>query len=308
MKKQLLSLLVGVSVATMMNAQAYIPNAGFETWQQYLGEPQEPQGWISPNIFASPAYNPANPTVATAAGSPDNYQGTYSCKIVTKTLVQNPDTNNIPNTSGYVLTGQFSISAPNIRPGYATAQRPATFTYYAKYSPVNTDTAWAIVTLTHWNTSTNMRDTIGWGLDYIPSAIAAYTMRTFSINYLQTTAPDTCTIWFSSSSFNTPQVNSTFFVDALSFTGFVGINESATNNGVDVYPNPSDNITNFDVTDNSAVEVVVYDMTGRDVKKTSIVNKHAQLNSYTLPAGMYSYAIINKNGEELNRGKFSVTQ
>ncbi|HTL82204.1 MAG TPA: T9SS type A sorting domain-containing protein [Bacteroidia bacterium] len=308
MKKQILSIIAGLTVVSGLFGQAAIPNSGFEVWQQYFGEPQEPQGWISPNIFASTFYNPNNPTIATAAGTPDNYQGTYSCRIETKTLVQNPDTNTIPNTSGYVLTGSFSIAAPNIRPGYATQQRPQTLTYYAKYAPMNTDTGWAMVLLSHWNTSTNMRDTIGWGFDFMPLAVPAYTQRTITMTYFSPNAPDTCIIWFSSSSSVSPNVGSVLFVDALSFTGFVGMDEATNATNVDVYPNPSNAVTNFDVSGNDAFEVAAYDMTGREVKRVSIVNKHAELDSYQLAAGTYTYTILSKDGEVLTRGKFSVTE
>lgn len=306
MKKQILSLIAGMSLVAGLSAQAFIPNSGFETWGQTVGEPQQPQGWISLNLFASPLFNASNPTFVTAAGTPDNYQGTYSCRIETKTLVQNPDTNTIPWTSGYVMTGAFSLSTPYIRPGYATQQRPQTFTYYAKYSPVASDSAWALVMLTHWNGST--RDTIGWGYDLMPTAVASYTQRNINMTYLSPNAPDTCLIWFSASSLVTPQVGSVLWVDALSFTGFVGMDEATNTSDVSVYPNPSNNVTFFDVTGNDAIEVVAYDMTGREVKRTPIVNKHAELSAYQLSVGTYTYTILNNAGEVMSRGKFSISE
>ncbi|GAB4132473.1 MAG: hypothetical protein Fur0041_03820 [Bacteroidia bacterium] len=291
-----------------MQAQQFIPNAGFESWGATAGEPQQPQGWISGNLFASPLFNAGNPTFVSAAGAPDNYQGNYSLKIETKTLVQNPDTNTIPNTFGYCMTGTFSLASPYIRPGYAFTSRPMTFSYYTKYTPVNGDTAYCWVVLTKWNGS--FRDTIAVGGDYLPSAVSSYTLRTVNLVYNTAQAnafPDSCLIWFSSSGEN-PQVGSKLFVDALAFTGYVGINDKNILNGVDVYPNPSSSFTYVDVNTDAAKEVVVFDMSGREVGRYNFDNKKAKIDSWAMAAGVYTYAILNNEKEVMNRGKFSVAK
>ena len=98
------------------------------------------------------------------------------------------------------------------------------------------------------------------------------------------------------------------YVDALGFSGYNSINETSQNNGVDVYPNPSSTITNFDVVSENANEVVIYDMTGREVNRLKIDNKKAQLNSYAMAEGVYTYSILTKENEVLSRGKFAVAQ
>lgn len=313
MKKQILSLLAVAAVSIGAYAQAYIPEAGFETWSSTgFGVPNQPNGWISGNIFNN-AFMTQNAGIVfcSAAGSPDNYQGTYSMRLETKTLAYNPDTNNFPNTFGYCVTGTVLAQSPYLRPGYPTQQRPVSLSYAAKYAPVGVDTGSCVVVLTHWNTVSGTRDTVAYGYDFMPLAVSAYTVRTVTLVYDPTyinTFPDTAAIWFNSSSYFTPNVGSVLFVDALAFSGYVGVNENEFNAGVNVYPNPSSTFTTFDVTADNANQVVVYDMTGRQVTSVSIVNKKATVDTYSLATGVYTYSIISKDAEVLSRGKFTVAE
>lgn len=311
MKKQLLTALAAATVSMTAMAQAYIPNAGFETWASQLGEDQQPTGWVSYNVFTASLIDPSNQnqTSVTQAGAPDNYQGTYSAKIETVSLAVNPDATTIPNTAGILMTGTVAFSSPYLRPGYATQQRPMTFSYATKYTPANGDSAFCLVALTHWNSATSTRDTVAFGYDLLPNAIAAYSVRTITLTYLQANMfPDTAAIFFSASTTTNPQVGSALWVDALSFTGYVGIDEHNAAAGVDVYPNPSNNVTNFDVVDANAAFVVAYDMTGREVKRTMIYNKKGSMDVQDLSTGAYTYTILDKEGNVMSRGKFSVTE
>jgi hypothetical protein len=312
MKKQVLSLFAVAALVLTASAQ-YIPNAGFETWSSSVGEDQQPTGWVSYNVFTASLIDPGNtnPTSVTQAPAPNNYQGTYSAKITTVTLVTNPAPTTIPSTGGFLMAGNVSFVSPYIHAGYDFTSRPTTFTYAAKYTPVGTDTAFAFVLLTKWNTSTMSRDTVAAGVDFLPVAVSAYQARTVNMVFdaaLSAVFPDTAQILFSASSGIAPQVGSALWVDALAFSGYNGINESSVDNGVDVYPNPSSNITNFDVISEEAYQVVVFDMTGREVNRLMITNKNAKLNSYLLPTGVYTYSVISAENEVLSRGKFAVAQ
>jgi hypothetical protein len=310
MKKQVLSLFAIAALAVSASAQ-YIPNAGFETWSSSIGEDQQPTGWVSYNIFTAPAIDPtnSNPTSVTQAGSPDNYQGTYSAKITTIDLVTNPASTTIPNRGGILMAGYVSFVSPYLHAGYQFASRPTTLTYAAKYTPNGVDTAYCTVLLTHWNGTS--RDTVAAGLDFLPAAVPSYVVRNVNLVFdaaFSTTTPDSAQILFSASSPIAPQAGSILFVDALAFSGFNGIEEANAGNGVNVYPNPSSTITNFDVIADNAYEVVVNDMTGREVNRMTITNKNAKLDSYLLAEGVYTYSVITKENEVLSRGKFSVAQ
>lgn len=311
MKKQVLTLFAFAAVCSTAMAQAFIPNPGFENWGSSFGEDQQPTSWISYNIFTAPLIDAGNTNSAsvTQAGSPDNYQGNYSAKITTVTLVTNPDANNIPYTAGILMAGAVSFSSPYMLSGYVSQQRPMTFSYAAKYTPNGTDTASCIVALTKWNGSS--RDTIAWGLDYMPTAVSSYTVRTINLVYnaaFNNTFPDTCAILFGASSYISPSAGSALWVDALSFTGYVGVDEINAANGVSIYPNPSNDVTYFDFISEEASAIAVYDMTGREVSRVNVNNKRAAVNSWEMTAGVYTYAVLNKEGNVTSRGKFSVTE
>lgn len=309
MKKILLSTVAVAALALASNAQAFIPNAGFESWGTTAGEDIQPSGWISYNIFTFSLFETsgANPTSVTQAGSPDNYAGNYSAKITTVSLVSNPDAATIPNTAGALFTGAVAFSTPYMFPGYASQQRPAAMSYYTKYTPMSGDTAFALVAVTHWNGAS--RDTIAYGFDYIDFAITAYQQRSITLTYDAAFAgvfPDTISIMFSASSFNNPIAGSALWVDEVAFTGYVGMEDHTQNNGVFVYPNPSSSVTEFDVTTDNASEVIVYDMTGREVTRENFNGRAARVQSAELANGSYTYSIISFEGEVMSRGQFGV--
>ncbi|HET6989780.1 MAG TPA: T9SS type A sorting domain-containing protein [Bacteroidia bacterium] len=311
MKKTLLSIFAIAALAISASAQLYIPNSGMETWASSVGEDQQPTGWVSYNVFTAPILDPSNtnPTSVTQAPSPNNYQGTYSAKIVTIDLVTNPSSTTIPNRGGFLMAGSISFVSPYLYSGYQFTSRPTTFSYAAKYTPSGVDTAMCLVALTHWNGTS--RDTVAAAFDYLPVAIGSYQVRTVNLIYnvaLNNTFPDTAIIYFSASSLIAPQAGSALWVDALSLSGYNGVNENSLSAGVDVYPNPSSTITNFDVVSADAYEVVIYDMTGREVNRTAIHNKTAQVPSYDMTQGIYTYSIVTKENNVLSRGKFAVAQ
>jgi hypothetical protein len=309
MKKILLSTVAVAALALAGNAQTYIPNSGFESWGTTAGEDIQPTGWISYNVFTFSLFETsgANPTSVTQAGTPDNYQGNYSAKITTVDLVSNPSPTDIPNRAGVLYTGAVQFTSPYLFPGYGSQQRPASLSYYAKYSPVNSDSAYCAVVITHWNGSG--RDTIAYGIDGMTGTTSTYTMRTVALVYdpaFVNTIPDSISIGFSSSSIMNPQPGSALYIDALAFTGYVGVDEINANSGVSVYPNPSATMTQFDVTGDNAAQVVVFDMTGREVARENFNGKVARVNTAELANGSYTYSIIGNEAEVVNRGQFSV--
>jgi len=179
--------------------------------------------------------------------------------------------------------------------------------YFAKYTPVGVDSAFCVVLITHWNGST--RDTVAYGVDFMHVAVPSYQQRNVAMTYFPAqvnTIPDTISITFSASSFYNPQVGSALWVDAVSFAGYVGMEENNINNGVSVYPNPSATITQFDVTGDNASQVIVHDMTGREVRRENFNGKVARVNSAELADGAYTYTIVDSEQQVLSRGQFAV--
>lgn len=316
MKKSTL-LIAAVSLSTMLaHAQAVVPNGDMELWGQVLNSPEEPTNWVTSNTFANPLLtfpNPnPNPTSVFKAPSPNNYQGTYAMKIVTVDLAYNPDTATVPNRLGVAQLGSVTTTSPYLLDGRAYTSRPATVGYYAKYAPSGTDTAVAIALLTRWNSTTVSRDTIAFGFDYIPSALASYASRTINLDYAtynNNNFPDTLHILFSSSTFFTPQAGSTFYVDAVTVSGWVGMPENSdAANKVSVFPNPASSEVKFMINSDKASKIEVIDALGRTVKTLTIDNHKAVEQLYNYAAGMYTYTVLDAQNAVLNRGKFSVVK
>lgn len=317
MKKITITLSALFITAAAAFAQAPLPNGDFETWAQLFGSPEEPTNWVTANTFANPLLtfpNPnPNPTSVFKEIAPNQYQGSFSCKITTVDLLYNPDPVNIPNRIGACILGTV-VTTPSfdIIEGKPYASRPATFTYYAKYVPSGTDTAFCYTTLTRWNTTTMQRETIAEGADMISGTMSSYSMRTITYDYASfnnANFPDTLTMLFSSSSGTAPQSGSVYTIDAGTFSGWVGVDEaSAAAKNVKVFPNPTSNEVNFTIASDKAAKVEITDMTGRTVKVVEVTNHKAKEMTHNYANGMYNYTILDENNAVITRGKFTVVK
>jgi hypothetical protein len=171
------------------------------------------------------------------------------------------------------------------------------------------DSGFVFAALTHWNGLS--RDTLAWAVSTVYSATSwtqGSTNFYYNPLYPNTLFPDTAIIIASATDDNYPRPGSKLWIDDLGFSGWVGVNEFAADNSVSVYPNPSSSVTNFEVSDANAYEVVIYDMTGREVKRQDILSNKVSIDSYSLTPGVYTYSILTKENAVLSRGKFNVAE
>ncbi|TND08232.1 MAG: hypothetical protein FD123_2487 [Bacteroidetes bacterium] len=311
MKKTLLTVTAFAAVIGSTFGQAPITNNNMETWGSTIGEPVQPTGYISANIFKNSFVDPNNPTSVSQEVAPNNYQGTYSARLETVVLLTNPDPASIPDTLGALSLGTVTV-LPSIvvHNGGAYTHRPQILSYYAKYAPMPGDTGWCWVELTKWNGAG--RDIIAAGFDYMTTAVPTYSLRTVTMVYdvaFQNATPDTISVIFSASSTYTPQVGSVMHIDAISVTGWNGVDDHAfVNNVVNAFPNPASTEMTFEVTAATAKTIEVYDVAGRQVDEITIENKEAKLAAWKMAGGMYTYAIFDENRNVMNRGKFNVVK
>ena len=75
---------------------------------------------------------------------------------------------------------------------------------------------------------------------------------------------------------------------------------------INVYPNPSDAVTNFaiDFSENSAAQIEVFDVTGKQVYSKNVSSLFTAFNLEQLSAGMYT--VIVTQGNKVNARKFIV--
>ena len=192
---------------------------------------------------------------------------------------------------------------------------PASVTYYVKGTVIAGDSAPTIVLLTKWNTTTNKRDTIGGGGDYVNSSVnsSTYTAHTFSLVYPNASlgTPDTMLYIITSSvkTSGSATIGTSITVDDISFAGNeAGISSHTAQNTVIAYPNPAVNQITLASTSEKAKFAAVYDLTGRMVGKYDMLNKQAIVDLNAFQNGMYIYVITDEANHTLANSKFSVSK
>lgn len=313
MKKLFLSL--SLSCAAVC-AFAQTPTWNFEGWTG-SGPVIEPIGWVSGNVLTM---IPGNKQSVFQAIAPDIHGGTYAMKIVTVDVVINPDPTTTPDPIGFVATGSFS--GVTLKGGFPYTVRPASAELWYKYAPSGVDTASFFMWLTKWNATTVSRDTIAWGYWKTSATVSAFTNTgplTLVYNAaFPTTLPDTAGVIFSatgSGCLTCGNIGSTLWVDDITFSGWNGINEHPSSNGVIVFPNPANEYVTIIADVYDASSVIAYDVTGKIISSTAlkqtmsgISRKEGVINTSTFSAGLYSYAVFDARGNTLRNGKFNVVR
>jgi hypothetical protein len=308
MKKLVFTLIVmGSSVAGFAQA----PTMDFESWSG-----NNPSGWVSANAIMLLG-NPQSVFKETIAANV--HGGANSMKIVTVTLTNNPDPAAIPNPMGVAFPGVVNLSPLSLKDGYQYSGRPTTANFWYKYAPVGADSASCFIMLSKWNTS---RDTIAVGGWILNAAASSYAQATINLTYdaaFSNMIPDTMRIYYTATCYSTltcGTAGSTLWVDDISFSGWNGINENPGSEGVTLFPNPASEFVNISVDAlNEAYSVSVFDATGRMISSSTLAasnngmnRKSGVVNTSTLAAGLYSYAITTQEGTSLRSGKFNVAR
>jgi len=95
--------------------------------------------------------------------------------------------------------------------------------------------------------------------------------------------------------------------DSVAVTLFVGIDQYGESVGeVYMYPNPASSEVNIVSTIADVQFFNVYDITGKQVSNINIESGSNTLSVSDLTNGLYVYQIVNKSGEVIKNGKFSV--
>lgn len=301
MIKKLLFAFIGLSFSYAGFAQQGVPNGGFNSWSGI-----KPNNWVTVNETTFMGND------TSAFKDMTSYvEGTASLRLETIKLNTNPfAAYGIPDTVGLAFTGAINFVGPSLTTGFAYSARPAELIFAHKYAPVGSDTAWATVMLTKWNSTTMSADTVATGLWLTFTATNTFTHQALPLIYnpaMSSAYPDTAIILFSSSSYVAPQVGSTLWIDNVVWNDWTGIEEVSESKVVNVYPNPSNETVNFSATADDAAYVEVYDIAGRRLTELSIRNRRAELGAQDYVPGTYLYAILNHKREIIERGKFSIS-
>lgn len=304
MKKILLTISTALLTALSVNAQV---DYGFETWADVPNANpgvQDPKGWASFNVLVNVLIQ-MEQTVFKETASVGG--GGAAAKIVTKAI---PKAVSLPgyDTVGLLAIGTIDILNQDINLGTPYTGRPENVEFYTKYEPVSTDTAAVTVLLTKYNATTKESEIVASGMWTTSATSTTWTKQKLTLKYDAAVSPDTLQIMVSSSSMHRPKINSTFYIDDFSFTGWVSTNDlEALKSNVVAFPTPANSNINF-TSSVAASNVEILDVTGRLVGTYPMVGNKVTVETEKYESGMYIYNVINQQKEVVGRGKFEVVK
>jgi hypothetical protein len=261
------------------NAFSQIPNAGFENWTN-----GEPDNWFTNN-------NLGLGTPVTQ--SPESHSGSSAIKLeVVSTMF------------GVNYPGQIWSGTENLFEGFPVSQAYGSLNGYYKFSKAGDDVFYVVVYVL------KNGGIIGGGTTVINTSTSGYTQFVVPIAYIQTEVPDTASIYItiSDSSDGMVSLGTYALIDDLAFGSAVSVDDKMqavqTFSLKQNYPNPFNPTTkiNFSITEQSYVELTVYDLLGRKVER--LVSDNYPAGNYSvdfspndLPSGIYI--------AKMSAGKFS---
>lgn len=311
-KNLLLTFLLVVTIALNSNAQTQLPNAGFENWDSISGVAENPVSWSSFNNF----YNLGVPVMSFK--TTDAHSGTYALRLITDTVTMGPPfgNNTLDTMAGFVFPGAVDFD----NPGIPYADRPVLMQAWVKGNIAATSSAYIMITLSKWNTSTEGRDIVGQATYTLSDTISNYTQISEAINYSLPSIPDTIDVKIMAGDvgpggYSMP--GNEFFIDDISFTFPVGISEKGKDkNSVAIFPNPaSDKITISSAEKINTIDI--YNVLGEKIYQSSAISHWALVNqpmpnaSMTIdlssqPKGIYFVKLVLKDEE--GRGEKNYTK
>ena len=279
MKRILFLIVSAVLFSSSLSAQFQIPDAGFEAWTPGTGgQFEEPSSnwWTSLNSLRGLG------GPVTVEKTTDAHSGTYAAKMQSAqwtTLL-------LP---GLLVCGDFDpFSSTFILTGQPFTERPLSFTGWYKYFPVSGDSAGIAAVLTHWNTATQSRDTIGIAAVVLYDTVSAYTEYVLPFYYNSTDTPDSLILALVSSQGGSDflgQVGSTLYADDLSFTSATSTPEPSLG-FAHVSPNPCSSTLRVSMAITGSVHAELLDLRGKLLHSITSQGE-IEMGVADLPSGTY---------------------
>ncbi len=284
MKKQTILAIALMFIALISKAQS-VSNGNFETWSNPNGY-LVPDGWETLNDMTSSE----SVYTATRGGTSTDYY----LKLTTQ------DVAGMGVMPGIAVSGMLDMGNLSALSGFPLTSRPAAFTGEWQYMG-NSSNDFGLVTviLTKWNSSMNMRDTVGMAMQDLGGMEMAWVNFSIPFTYYSGDAPDSCIITMITSGPN-PEAGSYLYVDNLSFSGVVaGIENAEITGTFKIFPNPANQDFQIDLSGlkSSAQQFEITDLTGSLVLAKQSNNSLLQnISVGELPAGNYLLRIYTEKG------------
>ena len=278
MKKNLLLAAATVLSFAFANAQNAIPNPGFESWTSQ-GSYDDCAGWGTIDQPVSGACFCKGTAVKTTTAG-EFHGGIMAMKLKTISVFAQ-------TAPGIAATGTINQSSQKIDGGVMYNLRPDSIVGWYRYAPSGADTGSVEITLSKWNTNTNVRDEVAHAKFQKNTSVGSYTRFSLALNYSLPILPDTMVVILLSSSSYSPVVGSIMFVDDLDLIfNTTGIATTNAGTSFSVFPNPGNGI----VTLKSEKElglVTIYNSLGEAVFSETINTRSHPINLANQPAGIY---------------------
>jgi hypothetical protein len=323
MKKHLLLVLL-TFLAALGFSQSNVPNGNLENWYNVpvsgtLNYDQPGTGpadnWLCTlNELAAVPF-PLGPGPVTVFKTDDVHSGNFAAKCVSAQY--GPPINVfIPGMLGTATLDMPGQRALVGRP--CSGCRPLHLKGWYKFTPVNGDSAAAVLLVSKWNSTTKKRDTIGFGKQVFKSEVSQYAEFDVAMNYnypsssLSSDSMSLLTV--SSAGFSVinfmggvGQPGSTLYIDDLMLGYPAGIEQALMPDvTVKIYPNPAKDIMTIELSEQvKEGSLEVYTMDGKMVFSYSINEVINTLPVYSLASGSYYFKL--KEGKEIvNTGSFII--
>ncbi len=276
-----------------LNAQQ-AANGGFENWTTGL----QPDGWATVDgLFGMDAGH-------TYKDSVDKFQGNASVAIKGDSLALVPQAGVVPGILS-LGTATYVPGNPPIYMGQPFTFRPDTVFFAYKFTSPGADTAFAQFYLSKAHAAV-----LNVAVDLPISANWFYGALVLTGDYNNGNTPDSLLIQFFTSA-GAPIKGSVLHVDAMRF-GYVApssVVEAELQPEVKVFPNPTADVLNITVADNSkAYRTEIYDVTGHLITNPVLNNGTIAINVSNLPSGFYFYKLINSDNALASQGKFEIAR
>jgi hypothetical protein len=291
MKKSLL-FTTGMVCLTIVQLNAQVlANGDFETWLPPA------QGCTSPGSWNTLNSNTAILGICTSERETSNVHGGTSALKMSTALIGFPINQIAPGlvTNGTIVT----TGGGGVTGGVAFTERPTGFKGWYLASPVGGDNYSFGAIFMDANGAT-----IGTSEWSGTATVGTYTMFDAPIVWTSAINPTTLQIILLPSDDVNPVVGSTFTVDDLGYytDPMVGTLEYE-NDLIGLYPNPANDNVFFNLGNEQAVDVSLFDVLGCKVSQSRLGLAKKSIATSELANGTYFWQVSNLNGELLKSGK-----
>jgi len=292
--KNIFTLILFFSIVYFGKAQT-IPNNDFENWEN-LGLYEEPVSWNTPNQFTSLIGGIG------VTKSDDAFSGSLSARLETIEMAdgafQAPGLLTLSEFNVDIATQEFSFSG-----GFFLRENVSKLTGMYKYAGVDGDSA-SVVIYNFRHPEGEAMDTIGVGFTFLHDADDWTPFEVIMVNN-NYNLPDTFNVMIISSGSEEMKIGSTLLVDNIAIetnTGIIDLWNPVT--PLHVYPNPAYETITFEADiEASNRELIIYNLSGRIVQKTTFNNYKSRIDTKDFTPGMYSYSLI-EDGKRICGGSF----